>query len=238
MAFGWISCQPPGGPAARPEAPPVSIVMALEDFDLDQPSDSWSFRNPALWRIGVEGPRRFLQMAYPEGRAGGARTPTEYALYNPYEFRSFSLSVRARLDADSGGQERNLCLLFGWQDPGHYYYIKLSDQPGAEWNNIYRVAGGQVTPLVPSAELEAALTAGNWGKVDLLRDMEAGTITVYVNAYDGQAEPYLQAVDKRYEWGHIGCGAIHDHGSISRFGVEGQARRTSPPAGLSLYPAR
>ncbi len=222
-------CQTP------PHAAPVStttVINVFEQFLLEEPGDNWTVRTPQLWRVAQEGNRRFLQMAIPPERPAlpGVRRPREYALFSPYQFRSFSMSVRVRVDRDPSVARRDAVVILGWQDDTHCYYAHLSGSTD-EWHNaLVRVDGQTRISLIPPAQRPApTMTDLAWHKVDVLRDADTGTISVYVDAYDEAAQPVFRVVDRTYEWGYIGLGSFDDHASFAQIKIEGQARPAARP---------
>ena len=217
------------------EPGPLTLVEAPIEFKLDEPGDVWTFRTPELWRVAVEGDRRFLQMAPPPERPmlPGVRRPQEYAIYNKYQFRNFSLSCRVRVDCDPAVAGRDACIIFGRQDETHFYYVHLSNAASGSHNTIVRVDGDTRTTLLPAGQHPPVTVPGReWHKVDVLRDVDAGTITLYVDAYDpGRATPWAQVRDTTYDWGHIGLGSFNDHASFGRILLAGEARRSGPSPG-------
>jgi hypothetical protein len=219
-------------PSRTPAAPAPPLITAFDQFRLDEPGDNWVFRTPELWRIAQEGDRRFLQMAFPPQRPAppGVPRPREYTLYAPYQFRSFSLSARIRVDSDSAATARDAVVIFGWQDDTHFYYAHLANTTGQWENTIVRVDGGSRVSLVAPARHPAPIiTDAAWHKVDVLCDASKGSIEVYVDAYDPSDPPVFKIVDRTYEWGHVGLGSFDDHASFANVKIEGEARRTSPP---------
>lgn len=208
--------------------PEVRIVDAFIDFKLDEPGDAWAFRTPQLWRVAVEGERRFLQMAVPPERdmLPGVRRPQEYALYAPHRFRSFNLTCRARVECDPSVAGRDACIIFGRQDETHFYYVHLSNTASEFHSAIVRVDGDTRTSLIPQNRRPSPTVPGkDWHKFDIIRDVDAGTITVYVDQYEaGREEPWAQVKDATYDWGHIGFGSFNDHASFANIIIQGQAR--------------
>jgi len=202
------------------------LVTLRETFDLPEVSDNWSFRTPGLWHVASEGDRRFLQMNEPPKRPmlPGVRRPQEYAIYNKYEFRSFNLSCRVRVDCDPSVRGRDVVIIFGRQDKTHYYYIHLSNRSDTVHNMLIRVDGDTRQPLLPAGSLPLTLTDNAWHKVDIQRDVEKGTITVYFDYDAGHREPLIQITDRTYEWGFVGLGSFNDYGSFGRVVIEGEAR--------------
>ncbi len=121
---------------------------------------------------------------------------------------------------------RDACIIFGRRDDTHFYYVHLSNISNAHHNAIIRVDGETRTSLIPPGSQEpiAHMLDKAWHKVDLLRDVDSGLITVYVDAYDADAKPCMQVTDKTYDWGHVGLGSFNDHASFAHLLIEGQTR--------------
>ena len=213
-----------------------SIVRVADGFDLDQPGEAWTFRTPQLWRIATDGQRRFLQMAYPPDRPllPGVRRPQEYAIYNRFEFRSFSLACYLRVDRETSVKGRDACVIFGRRDDTHFYYAHLSNYTDAWHNNLIRLDGSTRYSLLPADPARRpAIIDQAWHLVDVIRDADAGTIKVYVDRDKGGAgaAPIFEVVDRTYDWGLIALGSFDDHASFGRLALEGQARSARrPPA--------
>ena len=222
---------------AQPAFANVVKVTVTDDFDFDAPGDAWNFRTPSLWRIAHEGRRRFLQMAIPPDQPvpPGIFQPWESALYGKYEFRSFSLSCRVRIDREVSVKGRDACIIFGRQDDNHFYSVCLSNDNDDFHNNIIVVDGRDHRPLLAAARPAPAITDRNWHWVDMIRDVHSGPIRVYVDddTKVSSPSPLFEVKDRRYEWGAIGLGSLDDHASFARFAIEGQAR---PPTGNSAVP--
>ncbi|MBI4580841.1 MAG: hypothetical protein HY718_14125, partial [Planctomycetes bacterium] len=163
----------------------------------------------------------------------GVRRPQEYAIYRPYEFRTFSLSCFVRLDRNPAVAARDACIIFARRDDTHFYYVHLSGLSAGTHNAIIRVDGATRTTLTPDADRpKAVMTDRNWHKVDLLRDCDTGRIQVFVDAYDAKtARPYFEVTDKTYDWGFIALGSFDDYASFAHILIEGEARKpASPPS--------
>ncbi len=223
--------------ASRPAEESWAIVRVAEGFDLDEPGDAWTFRTPRLWRIAVDGDRRFLQMAYPPERPllPGVRRPQEYAVYNKFEFRSFSLACYVRIDRDPSVKGRDACILFCRLDDTHFYYAHLSNFTDDFHNNLIRVDGDTRRALLPAdPNRRPAITDQNWHLVEVIRYADAGTIRVFVDRDKGgeYAAPLFEATDRTYDWGTIALASFDDHASFGRLAIEGQARpAATPPTG-------
>jgi hypothetical protein len=220
-------------------------VQTRETFQLAG-ADNWLFRTPELWKVADENGRRYLQMSEAPQRpmTPGVRRPQEYAIYSPYEFRSFSLSCYVRVDRDPATTARDAVIIFGRQDDTHLYYVHLSGRSDAAHNTIMRVDGATRQRLMPdNYNPTPIMTDREWHKVDVLRNCDTGLIQVYVDANDpATAKPYFEVNDKTYDWGYLALGSFDDFASFARIFIEGEGRKpTSPPradAGATTVPAQ
>lgn len=216
------------------------IVRIFEDFTLDSPGEAWSFRTPSLWRITEEGDHRYLQMAIQPERPmmTGVRRPQEYVIYNAYEFRSFALACYTRVDNDPAIRGRDACLFFGRHDNTHLYYVHLSNYSDQWHNNIIRVDGETRASLLPvSLRPRPAITDRQWHRIDVVRDVDEGTIRVWVDLdRDPELPTVFEVTDRTYEWGFIGLGSFDDHASFAQVAIEGQARRPAAPPAIDSPP--
>ena len=167
-----------------PRKPPTQDwlnVAVSDDFEFDSPSPAWVFRSPANWRVAFEGDRRFLQMAIPpEGtRLNETLRPWEYAVYGKYEFRSFSMSCRVRIDRGLAAKDREACVLFGRQDPSRYYCIRLAAD-SSDGDPVVTCIDGKLRKKLTSSGNIRSLTVTDrgWHRLDVLRDADSGTIKI------------------------------------------------------------
>lgn len=223
--------QSQSGQSDRPPERPASVQVE-ETFQLSE-AENWLFRTPGMWRIADESGKRYLQMAEPPGRPmlPGVRRPQEYAVYTPYEFRSFSMSCFVRVDRDPQVGARDACIIFGRQDDTHFYYVHLAGVSDGAHNTVMRVDGPTRKRLMPDTYTPKPVMVDRaWHKVDVLRDCDTGRIQIFVDAYDpATARPYFEITDKTYEWGHLAIGSFDDHASFARILIEGEARRPAAP---------
>ena len=226
-----IVCCGCSGMKTQPQREKPMMVNASETFDLSEPGDSWSFRTPNLWHLAQEADRHFLQMDAPPQRPllPGVPRPQEYAIYRKYEFRSFNLSCRVRVDCEPSVAVRDAVVIFGRQDRTHGYYLHLANQSGDFHNTLVRLDGKTRRALVPSGSLPPTATDKAWHRVDIQRDADKGTITVYFDYDERDPKPLLQITDRTYEWGFIGVGSFNDYASFGRVLIEGQARKPAHP---------
>lgn len=141
------------------------------------------------------------------------RSPAGLALLRG-ELGSFELTVEAQSTGRQYGH-RDLCLVFGYQDPSHYYYVHLAPAPDEHAHNVFLVDGSARRGLLPVQDGGMEWDA-EWHVLRLVRDVEAGTAAVYV---DGSALPVLEVQDGTLGRGRTGFGSFDDTGRFRRVRV-------------------
>jgi hypothetical protein len=155
---------------------------------------------PSRWSLVTDGGDRryFLSTSSFDGGATGALG--EYALVNDRTYGDFNLTVRVRTAeslADNRGAD--ICLVYGYRDPDHYYYAMLNGV--AANNQIFRYEAGVRTPV--SAAGPALITDNAYHDVRLSR--RAGTVTVSVDGVDRLVTTSATAAS-----GAVGIGSFND----------------------------
>jgi hypothetical protein len=199
-----VGCRSPqvGAEAALP------IVNLVDEFSLAEPSDSWQFGTPQRWRIVAEGERRFLHLSEPLPPApaqGPVPHPLEQAVHRAHRFRSFSLSCWVRPGPAGDGATRDACILFGRQDEQSYFCFRLSRGQRELEASLLRVDSGRELPLTPGGSpLQTGIADQGWHRVDILRDVGAGTIEILL---DRTRPALLRVRDKSYPVGGLALGS-------------------------------
>lgn len=188
--------------AAAPAEAPLSVQEpGFESFD---------FTDAAAWRP-LEGGG--LELHAKANYAPPFRSPTALALLRG-DLESFELTLEAQSTGRQYGH-RDLCLVFGYQDPSHYYYVHLAPAPDAHAHNVFLVNGSARKALLP-VQSSGMEWDDAWHTLRLVRDAEAGTAAVYV---DGSTEPILQVQDATLRQGRTGVGSFDDTGRFRQIAV-------------------
>jgi len=110
-------------------------------------------------------------------------------------------------------------IVFGYQDPAHFYYVHLGKQADDHANQIFIVNDAART------KISLTSTSGtnwddNWHTVRVVRKPADGTIEIY---YDDMTKPVMTAKDKTFAWGQIGVGTFDDTSDWDDIVVRGKA---------------
>ncbi|TWU27472.1 hypothetical protein [Bythopirellula polymerisocia] len=159
------------------------------------------------------------------------RSPWNLALLKLPVVSDFELSVRVlNTNYDAGGH-RDLCIFWGYQDPGHFYYVHLGAVPDPHSCQIFIVNGAD-RKAITQKESTGTPWDRDWHDVKVTHNTESGSMNVF---FDDMIEPVMTATDKKFSWGRVGLGTFDDNGNFDDFKLRGIAIEPVP-AGARLPP--
>jgi hypothetical protein len=196
-----------------------AVLRSLEfrtDFEGGDLS-AWQFPFPEDWVILAEGPNHYLHMKR-NREPGVPRRPLQFARLKKANVGSFALEARVRREG------RSMLIVFNYVDTLHFYYTHLSVDRGTEQpvhNGIF-IVNGEPRKRIAGTEADPALPDRNWHTVRLRRDVQSGSIEVFV---DERKEPLFNVIDPTFTCGQIGIGSFDETGDFD------DIRLTSSDAG-------
>lgn len=192
-------------------------VKIEENFE--HGADRWQPTDPANWRLAGDNGGRVFELFQSKTRFQPPhRSPFNFALLKDAKLGSFTLTVSLKTTKAAYGH-RDLCLIFGYQDPARFYYAHLGEKTDDRANQIFIVNNA------PRIKISTKTTAGtkwqdnHWHKARIVRDAEAGTIKVF---FDDMSSPAMEASDKTFATGQIGLGSFDDVGRFDNVLIEGK----------------
>lgn len=185
---------------------PAAVVQ--EDFESG--AQRWTFTDENAWKVvESDGQGQVLALVQQSKYQPPHRSPVNIALLEDEVFGSFELEMDVRTTTRSYGH-RDICIFFGYQDPGHFYYVHLGQKTDDHANQIFLVDGA------PRTKISSKTTPGTnwddaWHHVKLTRNAKTGEIAVY---FDDMEEPAMKAADISFGPGLIGIGSFDDTGEF------------------------
>lgn len=191
-------------------------LLLQEDFE--QGAGRWQPFDARSWQI----------LDTPEGKVYGLvadskyqpphRSPVNVSLLKNIVVADFTIECRVRSTVPDYGH-RSLVLVFGYQDPAHFYYAHLAKKTDNHANQIFLVNGA------PRVKISTETTPGTpwddaWHQVKIARDASDGSIEVF---FDDMKRPVMEAVDDTFRWGQIGLGSFDDLGNFDNLTLRGNA---------------
>lgn len=195
-------------------------LAAREEIDLREDFESgaarWIPTDPAMWEVAEEDGNHFYRLKGKSRFEPPHRSPHSIALLGGVDVGDFDLRLRLR-STTRDYAHRDLCVVFGYQDAGHFYYAHLGRTTDDHANQIFLVNGA------PRAKISKLTSEGipwddAWHTVRITRRVADGRIEVY---FDDLERPVMTARDATFGWGQIGLGSFDDAGDFDDVQLRG-----------------
>ncbi|MGB6219659.1 PQQ-dependent sugar dehydrogenase [Haloferula sp.] len=151
--------------------------------------------------------------------SGMVRRPGAYVL-TPGEWRNLTLTIEARTLEPETTVNRDICLVFGYQDETHFYYVHLSSLSDGLTHNVIMKVNGSTRTAIQSPAMPSPALGSAWHSFRLTHAAD-GHIAVYV---DGSATPAMTALDTDFRSGAVGFGSFNDPAEFRLIEISGQSR--------------
>lgn len=198
----------------------VGLVSAAESSlvfhdDFESGVDAWEMTDPSAWSIIEDADRgHVLALEGASDYQPPHRSPHNIALVKDLEVKSFELTVDLKQTGREYGH-RDLCLFFGHQDPGHFYYVHLASKADDHAHSIFIVNGAARTSIAES-RTDGTQWDDSYHRVRIRRNVASGAIEVY---FDDMTAPIMKATDTTFGAGRVGVGSFDDVGRFDDFKV-------------------
>jgi hypothetical protein len=202
--------------AAAGERPAAEKLPLLFADDFSRGAGRWQPSDARAWRvIGVKGGKAYSQFRQSKYRPPH-RSPLNFALVKGLLVGDFVLEARVQSTARDY-PHRDMCVFFGYQGPGRFYYAHLARRTDDHANQIFLVNGAPRRKISTKTSPGTKWTAG-WHRVKVVRRVADGRIAVY---FDDMKTPVMTARDRTFTWGSVGVGSFDDTGNWADVKVHG-----------------
>jgi hypothetical protein len=204
------------------------MPLAIEDdFEREKPT-GWTFTDANAWRIAKVGKvaeSRVLEQFRASKYEPRVRSPFNIGLNDKNDLGDFVMDVDVR-STTRDYPHRDLCLVFGYRDPSHFYYVHLGKAADEHANSIFLVDDKPRVSIAATRTKGTPWTDG-WHHVRVIRKLANGLIEVY---FDDMKTAAMTARDKTLGAGKIGLGSFDDTGMFDALRVWATpgAPRSSP----------
>lgn len=200
---------------AGADEPTKELPLLLEE-GFESGTDRWAPTDPAAWKLAEgRGGHVFAQVAQSKYEPPH-RSPFNFALLKDVDVSDFVLDVQVKSTIKDYAH-RDVCLIFGHQDPAHFYYVHLGKRADDHANQIF------IVDDAPRTKISKTTTAGTdwddeWHHVRIVRRAADGAIEIY---FDDLQKPVMTAVDKTFTHGRIGIGTFDDTAEFDEVKLRG-----------------
>jgi hypothetical protein len=194
----------------RPGSKGLSRVAA-SDFETGS-ADGWTPDDPSRWRVVADDGSMIYELTAP-GTPGSVRAPTSRSLLDGHDVASFEFTGRLRCHTDPATSVRDMCVLFHYRDPTHFYYVHFAGRSDDVHNIIGLVDGADRVKInaEPAGASVFRLTDRAWHAFKVTCDARTGEIRAYL---DDMTVPILTARDRTIGHGLVGVGSFDDTGAF------------------------
>jgi len=217
----WIACAMAiaGVVSARHAARAADLPLVVRE-DFENGADRWQPFDRASWKI-TDTPRgKIYSLVADSNYKPPYRSPVNIALLKDIRVTSFVLEADLQSTVKDY-DHRSMVLVFGYQDPAHFYYVHFGKKTDNHANQIFIVNGAArekiSTETTPGTRWDDA-----WHQVKIVRDASDGSIEVF---FDEMRRPVMEAIDDTFAWGQIGIGAFDDLGNFDNIVLRGEAAK-------------
>jgi hypothetical protein len=133
------------------------------------------------------------------------RSPTNVALLKDVTVGDLVLTAKVQSTHPDYGH-RDAVIVFGYQDPAHFYYVHLGKQADDHANQIF-IVNNEARKKISLTSTSGTNWDDEWHNVKVVRKVVGGTIEIY---YDDMDKPVMTAKDETFKWGRIGVGTFDD----------------------------
>ncbi len=178
---------------------PCDAVQAAEELplvfreDFENGADRWKPFDPKSWKVRKTPEGQVYSLVRDSEYRPPHRSPVNIALLEEVTVSDFVFDVRLQSTVPDYGH-RSLVLVFGYQDPAHFYYVHFGKVTDDHANQIFIVNDS------PRVKVSTKTTPGTnwddaWHRARIVRDVTSGTIDVY---FDDLQTPVMTAEDKTF----------------------------------------
>lgn len=200
----------------------LSAVLAAEApivvrDDFENGVGRWQPMDAQSWKI-VSTPRGNVYSLFKNSDYKPPyRSPVNIALLKDAVVGDFVLEVELQSTVKDY-DHRSMVLVFGYQDPAHFYYVHFGKKTDNHANQIF-IVNGDARTKISTETTPGTHWDDEWHKVKIVREVASGDTEVF---FDNMKRPVMEAVDDTFTWGQIGIGAFDDLGNFDNLALRGK----------------
>ncbi len=189
------------------------------EADFSQGLDHWEFKDPNAWKVIEDDGQKVMASVEDSDYDPPVRSPENIAILKDLVVSDFVIVAEMK-STQPAYNHRDMCVIFGYQGPAHYYYTHIAPAPNTDMhaNSIFIVNDEPRKSFAHKRNNGTAWKEDTYHKVMVVRDSKTGTIDVY---FDNMKKPILQGKDTSFKKGRVGVGSFDDIGNIKTFKVFG-----------------
>ena len=190
----------------------------------DQGAENWVETDANAWQVVEEDGNKVFSLFQASTYEPPVRSPLNIARIKDLSVSDCVIEARMKQTGREYGH-RDMCIIFGYQDSSHFYYVHLATKADEHANSIFLV-NGQPRVSIAQERTDGTKWTDAYHHVRIERDTASGTILVF---FDDMTKPVMKTVDKTFLTGGIGFGSFDDTGNIDDVRVWGKKAEANKP---------
>jgi len=202
--------------SAKEPATPAAAITITEDFE--KGSDRWQPTAPENWKLTGDHEGTVLDLFDKTARTSPPhRSPFNFVLLKDARFGDVSITAKVRTTTKAYGH-RDIVVVFGFQDPAHYYYAHFGEKADAHAGQVFIVNDAPRTKISTKVTTGIPWKEDTWHTIKVTRTAADGMIRVY---FDDLQTSVMEAKDTTFGPGQIGFGSFDDTARFDDVVIEG-----------------
>jgi len=174
--------------------------------DFEKGADNWKPTDAKAWKVKrTDKGNVYSQFEKKSNYNPPHRSPFNISLLKDVTVSDFVLDVKVLSTHEDYGH-RDACVVFGYQDPAHFYYVHLGKKADDHANQIF-IVNDKPRTKISTKSTDGTNWDEKWHHIRIVRRVSDGTIEVY---FDDMKNPVMTASDKSFVHGGIGLGTFDD----------------------------
>ncbi len=192
-------------------------LVFFEDFESG--AGRWTQTDPNAWKVTAQDQNHVYSLHQQSRYEPPVRSPFNIARIIDVNVSDFVVQARMEQTGKEYGH-RDMCVIFGYQDPSHFYYVHVATKADAVAHSIL-IVNGEPRVSIVKERTEGTDWSTGFHDVRIVRDTPSGLILVF---FDDMNRPIMTAEDRTFLSGGIGFGSFDDTGNIDDVIVWGKRR--------------
>ena len=202
---------------------PQALTEKMNDLplaffeDFESGAGRWTQTDPNAWKVTSTDKGHVYSLHQQSKYEPPVRSPFNIARIKDLSVSDFEVQARMEQSGRAYGH-RDMVVVFGYQDPSHFYYVHIATKSDEVANSILIVNGAPRVSIVKE-RTEGTDWSTGFHDMRVVRNAASGSIEVY---FDDMDKPIMRAQDKTFLSGGIGFGSFDDTGNIDNVIVWGK----------------
>jgi hypothetical protein len=180
-------------------------TLFQEDFE--NGAERWQPTDSKAWKVVKHGTGHAFHQFEQSKYKTVVRSPFNFALVKDVLVSDFVFEAKA-LSTFKDYPHRDMIVVFGYQDPSHFYYVHMGKATDDHANQIF-IVNGKDRVKISTSTTQGTPWDDKWHNVKIVRHVKEGSIKIF---WDDMKTPIMTATDTTFAWGQMGVGTFDDTG--------------------------